>query len=75
MDRRQETDAAVVDAEHGHTGAEKASERTQHRAVAAEDDRDVGRTLIPFVFDQRHTAGRSDCAQAHECGSDAVKTV
>src|SRR5829696_2731770 len=40
-DRRQEPDAPEVDAEDGDAGAEEGRERAQHRAVAAEDDREV----------------------------------
>ncbi len=44
--RAQEADASEVDADHGNAGAEEARERPQHRAVAAEDDREVGGTCL-----------------------------
>ena len=42
VDRRQEADAAEVDAEHGDARAQVALQRPQHRSVAAQHDDDVG---------------------------------
>ena len=55
-DRRQEPDAAVVDADHRDPGAVEARERAEHRAVAAEHDGDVGaggRVLVEHELDVR----------------------
>ncbi len=41
-DRREEADAAEVDADHRHVAPEQPRERAQHRPVAAEHDREVG---------------------------------
>src|SRR5581483_1914653 len=40
--RRQEADPAVVDADRRHARPEQPPERPQHRAVAAQNDREVG---------------------------------
>ena len=40
--RREEADAAEVDADHRDAGAEEPVQRAQHRPVAAEHDREVG---------------------------------
>ena len=44
-DRGQEPDTAEIDADHRRGRAEEALERAQHRPVAAEDDRDIGRRI------------------------------
>jgi len=51
-DRGQEADAAVIDADHRHAGAEEARERPQHRAVAAEHDRNV---RFPLALEELHS--------------------
>ena len=52
-DRRQEADAAVVDAEHRDAGAEEARERLQHRPVAAEHDDEIGAAVAVDHLDAR----------------------
>ena len=42
LDRGQEADRAVVDGEHGHVAAGEAAQAGQDRAVAAQDQRQVG---------------------------------
>ena len=50
-DRGQEADAPEVDADRRDAGAEQAPQRAQHRAVAAEDDDDIGVGEIVGVSD------------------------
>ena len=45
-DRRQEADAAVVDAEHRDAGTEVAREGLEHHPVAAEHDDEIGAGLV-----------------------------
>ena len=65
VDRREEADAAEVDADHGHVAAEELGERAQHRAVAAERDDEVG--VARGVVDELDTpAALGDRAHARD---------
>ena len=46
LDRGEEADGAEVDAEDRDAGAGEAAQRVQDRAVAAEDDAEVGARLV-----------------------------
>ena len=60
-DRREEADAAEVDADHGHAAAEQPRERAQDRPVAAERDGEIG---VARLVDDLDAGARSATARA-----------
>ena len=70
-DRREEADAAEVDADHGHVAAEQLRERAQHRPVAAERDHDLG--LARVVDERRRPARRRPRARAATASSTSTR--
>jgi hypothetical protein len=68
-DRRQEPDATEVHADHRHACSEIALQRAQHRAVAAQDDRNVGRCIR---LDELDAAALGDDAHTRDCVLDEI---
>ena len=81
-DGREEPDPTEIHADHRNAASKEALERAQHRAVAAEDDRDVGRLeivlrlAVPVLLDllarkeELHARLEGDLLEAFERRAD-----